>query len=136
MPSFHLVYSPAAESEIKRLSKKHRKLEKDLEKWVRKLKTSDRWIGKVVPGYHPPTWKVRVGLPSARLSASDALRVVYRPVPGREDVLLVLVYYKPEKADFTREELLRSLVQVRPKIQEQLEKAGITKEQIDKLFTP
>jgi mRNA-degrading endonuclease RelE of RelBE toxin-antitoxin system len=108
MARYTSVPTPGFATDIKRLRKKFRRIDKDLGRFLEELSERPWEVGDQCPGIHPPLSKARMAVPSAGLSKRDGCRVIYRINDLRHVVFLARVYHKGEKEDVTRSELQRA----------------------------
>ena len=96
-------YAEAFKRQLKRLSKKYRRIRADIQPLVDDLVAGER-PGDQIQGAGYTVYKVRVRNTDARRGKSGGYRVIYYLV-DREDVLLVTVYSKTEQADIEADQI-------------------------------
>jgi len=131
MAAYTFKRTPRFEADLKRLTRKFRRLEKDWERFVEVLCDRPWEIGDQFPGVHPPLSKARMAVPSAGLSKRDGCRVLYRIDEVRHVIYVARIYYKGERADVTQAELDQANREVRS-LEEQEEFRGALKGQREK----
>ncbi len=124
MAVYRIVPAPAFEREVDALRKKFRRIDGDLKKFYEaELSVDPRRCGTKIPGV-PAAWKARVGLPSARISKRDGLRLIYLIGDAMHAVILIMVYYKKERADVARAELVRAIETAIPILERKMIERG------------
>lgn len=104
---FRLNYSAAFLRQLKRLSKKYRRIRDDLQPMLEQL-ASGGTPGDQIQGVAHAVYKIRVANRDARRGASGGYRVIYclQAVHSR---LLLAIYSKSEQSDITADEIKRIL---------------------------
>ncbi len=123
MAAYAVRRTPRFEADLKRLSKKFRRLASDWERFLALLSDHPWEIGDQYPGIHPPLSKARMAVPSAGLSKRDGCRVLYRIDEVRRVIYVARIYHKGEMPDVTPAELERANREVRS-LEEQEEFRG------------
>ncbi len=114
MGAYTILPSPAFLSDVTHLQRKFHRIGKDLKKFFdRELSIDPRKCGDKIPGV-PGAWKARCGIPSANVSKSDGLRLIYLISNTHQGVVLVMIYHKKERADVSRPELRRAVEKALP----------------------
>ena len=96
-------YAEAFKRQLKRLSRKYRRIRVDIQPLIDDLTAGER-PGDHIQGAGHTVYKMRVRNTDARRGKSGGYRVIYYLV-DREDVLLVTVYSKTEQADIEADQI-------------------------------
>lgn len=109
MPAERLTlnYSAAFLKQLKRLSKKYRRIRDDLQPILEKL-AAGGVPGDQIQGAGHMAYKVRVANRDARRGASGGYRVIYY-LQTESSRLLVAIYSKSEQSDIATDEIRRIL---------------------------
>lgn len=98
--------------ELRRLAKKYPAVLQQFEKLAEQLKDDER-PGDKIPRTSYDVYKVRLPNPSAQRGKSGGFRVIYY-VQLVDQVLLVTIYSKTERADISPEEIGRIVEDILP----------------------
>jgi len=98
-------YAEAFKRQLKRLSRKYRRIRADMQPLIDDLTAGER-PGDQIQGAGYTVYKVRVRNTDARRGKSGGYRVIYYLV-DRDDVLLVTVYSKTEQDDIEADKIQR-----------------------------
>jgi mRNA-degrading endonuclease RelE of RelBE toxin-antitoxin system len=96
---------------IKRLRKKFPHIKDDLSTLFQSLQ-EDPQIGDPIPGWNRKVWKIRVSGKDLKKGESGAFRVIYAWTSGERFLYPLFVYFKGEKEDTTKDEVLTQLRQL------------------------
>jgi mRNA-degrading endonuclease RelE of RelBE toxin-antitoxin system len=99
--SFSVLYTPAFEKEIKKLSKKYPSLTKDFSLLVESLKANP--IQGISLGNH--CYKIRLGILSKNTGKSGGVRIITYVRIINEEVILISIYDKPGRANISDAEI-------------------------------
>ncbi len=98
-------YAEAFKRQLKRLSRKYRRIRTDIQPLIDDLIAGER-PGDQIQGAGYTVYKVRVRNTDTLRGKSGGYRVIYYLV-DRDDVLLVTVYSKTEQADIKADQIQR-----------------------------
>ena len=102
-----LTYSETFKRQLKRLSRKYRRIRSDIEPILKRL-DAGQVMGDQIPGARHPLYKVRAPNRDAQRGTRGGYRIIYFLVTDAE-ILLLTVYSKTEQSDIGPEELQRIL---------------------------
>jgi len=104
-----VLYTKPFERELKRLSKRYRKIKNDIQPIILEL-TEGNFIGNQISGIRETVFKVRAKNSDIPIGKSGGYRIIYQIVSG-EIVLLLIVYSKSDIADLSIEEIKQIIKQ-------------------------
>jgi mRNA-degrading endonuclease RelE of RelBE toxin-antitoxin system len=98
-----VFYTPEFQRRCKKLKKKYRSIQEDLNPIIKQLEGGNK-LGDQVPGVQYKVFKVRVKNSDSRKGTSGGYRVIYR-VKSDTVVDLITIYSKSERADIDPKEI-------------------------------
>jgi len=104
-----LYYSEAFKRQIKRLSRRYRRIKNDVQPVLEQLE-SGATPGDQIQGVGYPLYKVRVKNSDAKRGKSGGYRIIYYLVSG-DEITLITIYSKSDQSDIGAAEILDILQQ-------------------------
>ena len=105
---FEINIIPNFEKDVKyyKNKKNYRQIEEDINSAVQKI-AQGHLVGKKIPGLSlkESVYKVRVKNSSANVGKSNGFRIVYYVVEEEQEVYLITIYSKKDKADIPPKEI-------------------------------
>lgn len=104
-----VLYTKPFERELKRLSKRYRKIKNDIQPIILEL-TEGNFIGNQISGIQETVFKVRAKNSDIPIGKSGGYRIIYQIISG-EVVLLLIIYSKSDIANISIEEIKQIIKQ-------------------------
>jgi hypothetical protein len=117
--------TPRFVSDLARLRRKFRRIDDDLNTFLSEALARPLDIGNQIPGVHPPLSKARMKIASARISARDGCRVLYRVDDVRHVIYLARIYHKAERKDVTPGEIRAAEEEIRSLEEREMFREGL-----------
>jgi mRNA-degrading endonuclease RelE of RelBE toxin-antitoxin system len=112
-----LVERPEFQNEIKRLSRKFRHIENDLQDFYKEFLSAPLVRAFAIPGFERKLWKVRMKSADQQRGKSGGFRLIFYFDENKPVALQMLTLYpKTERADISSDELQRLLKDVMSKV--------------------
>ena len=99
-----LRYSDAFKRQVKRLSRRYRRIKNDIQPIFEQLESGEI-LGNQIKGVSYPLYKIRVKNNDAKRGKSGGYRIIYYLVSG-EDITLITIYSKSDQSDIETTEIL------------------------------
>lgn len=99
-----LRYSDAFKRQVKRLSRRYRRIKNDIQPIFEQLESGEI-LGNQIQGVSYPLYKIRVKNSDAKRGKSGGYRIIYYLVSG-EDITLITIYSKSDQSDIETTEIL------------------------------
>jgi mRNA-degrading endonuclease RelE of RelBE toxin-antitoxin system len=107
-PPVQVTFTDRFENDIRRLGKRYRRIRLDIQPLIEQLESGEL-LGDQMSGMDYAVFKVRVRNSSTQKGKSGGYRVIYY-LKTRDQILLVTIYAKSDKADITATEVREILV--------------------------
>ena len=98
-------YSDTFKRQLKRLSRKYRRIRSDLQPFIEQLQAG-KTPGDQIQGTGHTVYKVRLANSDAQRGKSGGYRVIYY-LKRQDDILLITLYSKTEQADIETDDVIR-----------------------------
>ena len=98
-------YSDTFKRQLKRLSRKYRRVRSDLQPFIEQLEAGQT-PGDQIQGTGHTVYKVRIANTDAQRGKSGGYRVIYY-MKQQDDILLITLYSKTEQADIGTDDVIR-----------------------------
>ena len=103
-----IIFSPLAESELKRLWKKYNNLFSDLDNLIKEIKKGNTVVADRLQGFSIPIYKTRIRNSSSNKGKSWGFRIIYH-LKINDTFYILALYSKNEMGNIDKKDIIQSL---------------------------
>lgn len=103
-----IIFSPLAESELKRLWKKYNNLFSDLDNFIKEIKKGNTVVADRLQGFSIPIYKTRIRNSSSNKGKSWGFRIIYH-LKINDTFYILALYSKNEMGNIDKKDIIQSL---------------------------